>query len=120
MCHLCLACPTTDLKRELRTKREELLLRTVAALPNASNTGLASKILRSTSECLFVHWARNCMVSLVASVLPAPDSPLSKITATKNTVSDHLDSAKIAIYLIMTAWLRFDAVRAVYAAFAVA
>ncbi len=70
------ALPDIDLKRELRTKREELLLRTVAALPNASSTGLASSILLSTDDCLFVRWARNCMISLVASVLPAPDSPL--------------------------------------------
>ena len=57
-------------------KREELLLRTVLALPKASSTGFAA----SSLSCMLpselpAASAKNLRQCLVASVLPAPDSP---------------------------------------------
>jgi len=75
-------------------KRDELSLRTVVALPKLSSRGEASRICSVTSDeeedeleaagCeptvrlffLLLTAARYCMMSLVASVLPAPLSPL--------------------------------------------
>ena len=55
----------------------ELSLRIVLAFPNDSRSGLASRICSVIVLLpdLFTA-ARYCMISLVASVLPAPDSPL--------------------------------------------
>ena len=67
--------------------REELLFRTVCALPKASSIGLALSICserfekdfvpkRPAGESAVATAARYCMTFLVFSVLPAPDSPL--------------------------------------------
>ena len=59
-------------------KRDELLLRTVLALPNASRMGLADSSLASMPAFFSLEpaaSAKNCRHFLVASVLPAPDSP---------------------------------------------
>ncbi len=81
-------CP--DLLNSIRMnlpKRDELLFRTVCALPNASSIGLALRICCERFE----NWrvggfepiasdvataARYWITFLVFSVLPAPDSPL--------------------------------------------
>ena len=59
-------------------KREELLFRTVLAFPKASSTGLLSRIccwiLPAPPPC--DRCIRYCRTILVASVFPAPDSPL--------------------------------------------
>lgn len=55
--------------------RELLLLRVVFALPNASNIGLASNILRSIGPAAAIEWHKYFNKYLVDSVLPAPDSP---------------------------------------------
>lgn len=55
---------------------DELSLRTVLAFPKASKMGLASKICCSIQECCPLVEAKYCKISLVLSVLPAPDSPL--------------------------------------------
>lgn len=62
-------------------KREELLLRTVCALPNASRMGLAWSICFSRVPKVFdepsdATAARYWMTFFVFSVFPAPDSPL--------------------------------------------
>ena len=72
------------------TKRDELLLRVVLALPYASNTGLQDTIwssklglLASSADfflppaTLAATKAKYWMTFLVFSVLPAPDSPLN-------------------------------------------
>ena len=55
--------------------RDELSLRIVFALPNASRMGLASRICCSIQECFPEMAARYCKINLVLSVFPAPDSP---------------------------------------------
>ena len=45
-----------------------------------SKMGLASRICCSIQECFPLMAARYCKISLVLSVLPAPDSPLIKTT----------------------------------------
>lgn len=71
---------------------EELLFRTVCALPKASNIGLALNICCDKFEmCLAPDFtvglsdvataARYWITFLVFSVFPAPDSPLSRISA---------------------------------------
>lgn len=68
-------------------KRDELLFRTVCALPKASRIGFARRICSERLERLrppdfgrgvseFATAARYWMTFLVFSVLPAPDSPL--------------------------------------------
>ena len=66
-------------------KRDELLLRTVVALPNASSTGF-DWISRSFTECSWPRLKRSpdtaatySMIFFAASVLPAPDSPDTRI-----------------------------------------
>lgn len=78
-------------------KRDELSLRTVVALPKLSSSGEASRICSVTRDddereadpadeelppgtLLLFTAARYCMMSLVASVLPAPLSPLMMTT----------------------------------------
>lgn len=59
-------------------KREELSFLLVLALPNASSTGLLCRrrsLTRSTSHLWREVAARNLRTCLLASVLPAPDSP---------------------------------------------
>jgi hypothetical protein len=61
-------------------KRDELLLRSVFALPKLSNSGLESRIwfsmLGPMRLAVLPHTVEmNCRIFLVASVLPAPDSP---------------------------------------------
>ena len=63
------------------TKRLELLFRTVFALPSASMIGLDCRSSCSgpnlpSSISPLATSARNCSVSFVSSVFPAPDSPL--------------------------------------------
>lgn len=61
--------------------RDELSLRTVLALPKLSSSGEASKIcsvMRLDGDLLTA--AKYCIISLVDSVLPEPDSP--EITTT--------------------------------------
>ena len=57
-------------------KRDELLLRSVLALPNDSSTGLPA-MRRSCRPSMtdVVALAKNSRHFFVASVLPAPDSP---------------------------------------------
>ena len=45
-----------------------------------SMTGLASKICCSIHECCPLTAARNCRISFVLSVFPAPDSPLKQVS----------------------------------------
>lgn len=78
-------------------KRDELSLRTVVALPKLSSSGEASRICSVTSDeedrdpapppdevppgiLLLLTAARYCIMSLVASVFPAPLSPLMMTT----------------------------------------
>lgn len=60
-------------------KRDELLLRSVLALPKASISGLASRTLFWMLALLdppcWLFSATYCKNSLVVSVFPAPDSP---------------------------------------------
>ena len=63
---------------ERRTKRDELSLRPVLAFPKASSTGTDSSTIVSTFDWRSVRAARNCKISLVHSVFPAPDSPLQR------------------------------------------
>ena len=103
MCFLAEKCTCMNLP-----KRDELLLRTVLALPasrrfrpcergeqivsivlcqtgqagavpKASRIVLASMICCSTQSWLVVTAVRYCRISLVDSVLPAPDSPAGSI-----------------------------------------
>eukprot|EP00966_Prymnesium_polylepis_P087908 2033872-Prymnesium_polylepis.1 len=62
-------------------KRLELSLRSVRALPNASSTGLDWFSARCTLSPVAPpeRAARNCSRIFVVSVLPAPDSPLTRI-----------------------------------------
>ena len=57
-------------------KRDELLLRFVLALPNASRMGFASRIFSSTPPSDSATSARYFKQNFVHTVLPAPDSPL--------------------------------------------
>lgn len=64
--------------------REELLLRKVLALPKLSSSGLESRIWFSMLGPMRLAVLpqiveMNCKIFLVASVLPAPDSPMSKM-----------------------------------------
>lgn len=61
-----------------RTKRLELSLMEVRALPKASRIGDDSTRSCSTCECAPDRCVRWFRISLVDSVLPAPDSPLDK------------------------------------------
>ena len=65
-----------EMEREGHTKREELLLRRVLALPKLSRIGLARSTCCSTPLVEPATSARYCKINFVASVLPAPDSPL--------------------------------------------
>jgi len=56
-------------------KREELSLRSVFALPNASRMGFADMMRDSTAEVEGATDARYWSACFVHSVLPAPDSP---------------------------------------------
>lgn len=61
-------------------KREELSLRLVFALPNASRTGLLPINLSFTCSTCFLYpvaAAINAKTFLDASVFPDPDSPVS-------------------------------------------
>lgn len=67
-------------------KRDELLLRIVWALPNASRIGLVAMIWSARSGCSSPivgneeeEEARNWMTRFVFSVLPAPDSPVMRM-----------------------------------------
>lgn len=77
-------------------KRDELLLRTVWAFPNASRIGLALRICCERLEncrppdftpgdAEVATVARYWMTFLVFSVLPAPDSPLIEVLAKTGT-----------------------------------
>ena len=65
-------------------KRDELLLRTVLAFPKASRMGEESTIIRSMALCPpsasgpLLTVVRYWSTYLVASVFPAPDSPLMR------------------------------------------
>lgn len=62
-------------------KRDELSLRFVLALPNASSTGLLPinlSLTASTFFLCFVAAAINCRIFFDASVLPEPDSPVEQ------------------------------------------
>lgn len=70
--------------------REELLLRKVLALPKLSSRGLESRIWFSMLgpmrlAVLPQMVEMNCKIFLVASVLPAPDSPTSKKAYSKSS-----------------------------------
>ena len=61
-------------------KRLELRLRTVAAQPKASSTGLAASIDDAKSAASWREWwARYSTIARQLSVLPAPLSPLTTI-----------------------------------------
>lgn len=62
----------------LLPNRLELSFLIVLALPNASRIGFACSTLFSTLPTLPALWARYAKHCFVASVLPAPDSPLRK------------------------------------------
>lgn len=63
-------------KEEESTKREELSFLPVLAFPMASSTGTDARTIFSTGDGLSVRADRNCKMSFVDSVFPAPDSPL--------------------------------------------
>ena len=62
-----------------RPKREELLFRCVLALPKASSSGVALSTCVSIALSDPAISARKDRQCLVASVLPAPDSPEIKM-----------------------------------------
>ena len=63
-------------------KRDELLLRSVRALPNASSSGLDDSTWAATLFCpppALLTTARYCIMIFTDSVFPAPDSPETRM-----------------------------------------
>lgn len=70
-------------------KRDELLLRLVFALPNASRIGFVCSNLSFTDSTLLMcpeAAAMNCKTFFDASVLPEPDSPWVEESSTLETL----------------------------------
>ena len=73
---VCVRVRVMQQKRWGDTKRDELSLRRVLALPIASSTGTVASNLASTWLCFPVLLDKYFNTNFVHSVFPAPDSPL--------------------------------------------
>lgn len=87
-------------------KRLELSLRTVRAFPNASRIGLDSStccsiVPSSVDPVLLPRMARYFMMILHVSVLPAPDSPLTRMDCQQQIVNRCAGSFLYEGYLLV-------------------